>query len=90
MINTFIPVLSPSDKRSIIKSLWDPFISFSNWELTGKTKQASAFVYLDASGSMFPELKYLVKVLKQFSDYKIKPSGVLVLKFLKLNLKKDH
>lgn len=69
LINTTLPVLSPSDNKSIIKSLWNPFIPFSNWELTGTTKQAGAFVYLDASGSMFSELKYLVKVLRQFSNY---------------------
>jgi hypothetical protein len=68
-----IPVLSQSDRRAFIRTLWDPILPQALWQGTVKKPRASAQVYLDVSGSMNAEMPALIALLNQISDHIQRP-----------------
>ena len=68
-----IPVLSQSDRRAFIRTLWDPILPQALWQGTVKKQRATAQVYLDVSGSMNAEMPALIALLNQISDHIQRP-----------------
>ena len=68
-----IPVLSQSDRRAFIRTLWDPILPQALWQGTVKKPRATAQVYLDVSGSMNAEMPALIALLNQISDHIQRP-----------------
>lgn len=68
-----LPLLSPSDRRAALRSLWSPFMPEAAWTSSATTPVGRAMVYLDASGSMDDELPHLVALLGQLGHLVSRP-----------------
>ena len=68
-----LPVLSPGDRRAVLKSLWSPFVPNAQWETTHPARAGSAHVYLDVSGSMDAEMPLIVALLGRLRPYIRRP-----------------
>lgn len=68
-----LPVLSSEDRRSFLRSLWDPILPNSRWNLSRSQKQPTAQVYLDVSGSMSSEMSSLIALLARLSSHIRRP-----------------
>lgn len=61
--NAQLPILSQSDRRGVLRSLWNPILSDMSWNLSKPSPKQAVLVYLDVSGSMTTELQLLVSLL---------------------------
>lgn len=68
-----IPVLSPSDRRAFVKSLWLPFLPDSTWQSEAPRREGNTQVYLDVSGSMNAEMPQIIALLGRLSRYIRRP-----------------
>ena len=68
-----IPVLSQSDRRAFIRTLWDPVLPQAVWSGSIRQPRATAHVYLDVSGSMSAEMPPLVALLGRLSSHIRRP-----------------
>jgi hypothetical protein len=68
-----IPVLSPSDRRAFVKSLWLPFLPDSTWQTEAPRREGTTQVYLDVSGSMYAEMPHIIALLGRLSRYIRRP-----------------
>jgi len=68
-----LPVLSPGDRRAVLRSLWSPFLPDARWETEHTARAGSAHVYLDVSGSMNAEMPLIVALLGRLSTYIRRP-----------------
>ena len=78
MMNTgsaefLLPVLSTSDRRAFIRTLWSPFIPDSSWKTEKRERSGQAQVYLDVSGSMHAEMPLLIHLLNKLRAYILSP-----------------
>ncbi len=65
-IPTYLPVLSPGDRRAALRALWSPIIPVSAHET--QAPRSRLRVYLDVSGSMASYLSSLAGLLHGFRD----------------------
>ena len=63
---TYLPVLSPGDRRASLRALWSPIIPVSAHET--HVSRSRLRVYLDVSGSMANELSSMAALLQGFRD----------------------
>jgi hypothetical protein len=68
-----LPVLSPGDRRAVLRSLWSPFLPDARWETEHTARAGSAHVYLDVSGSMNAEMPLIVALLGRLAPYIRRP-----------------
>ena len=68
-----IPVLSPSDRRAFMKSLWLPFLPDSTWHGEAPRRDGTTQVYLDVSGSMNAEMPHIIALLGRLSRHIRRP-----------------
>lgn len=68
-----IPVLSPRDRRAFLRSMWDSFLPEATWSAQLTTREGSAQVYLDVSGSMNAEMPQIIALLGRLSRYIQRP-----------------
>lgn len=68
-----IPILSPSDRRAYMRSLWNAFLPDATWTTRLPKREGSAFVYLDVSGSMNAEMPQIIALLGRLSRYIRRP-----------------
>lgn len=68
-----IPVLSPSDRRAFVKSLWLPFLPDSTWHGEAPRREGTTQVYLDVSGSMNAEMQQIIALLGRLSRHIRRP-----------------
>ncbi len=68
-----LPVLSPGDRRAVLRSLWSPFLPDARWETDHTARVGSAHVYLDVSGSMDAEMPLIVALLGRLTPYIRRP-----------------
>jgi hypothetical protein len=68
-----LPVLSPNDRRAVLRSLWSPFLPDARWETNHTARAGSAHVYLDVSGSMYAEMPLIVALLGRLTPYIRRP-----------------
>jgi len=68
-----LPVLSPGDRRAVLRSLWSPFIPDARWQTEHTARAGSAHVYLDVSGSMNAEMPLIVALLGRLAPYIRRP-----------------
>jgi hypothetical protein len=68
-----IPVLSVSDRRAFLRSLWSPYLPEARWEEIQLHQEGTAQVYLDVSGSMNAEMPLIVGLLGQLSRHIRRP-----------------
>ena len=68
-----VPVLSPSDRRAFVKSLWLPFLPDSAWQSEAPRREGTTQVYLDVSGSMNAEMPQIIALLSRLSNYIRRP-----------------
>lgn len=61
--NAQLPILSHSDRRGVLRSLWNPILADMSWNLSKPSPKQAALIYLDVSGSMTTELELLVSLL---------------------------
>lgn len=66
---TYLPVLSNSDRRSIAKYKYNGMIPFSRNESVKITQSQLANIYLDVSGSMNEEIDGLISLFYQFRQF---------------------
>ena len=62
---SLLPVLSPSDRRSFLRTLWNPILPGSRWEFLEEKPLGTAQVYLDVSGSMNEEMPLVIGLLNR-------------------------
>jgi hypothetical protein len=60
-----LPVLNGSDRRGVLRSLWNPLLPEIDWNLPVRRPSGSVQVYLDVSGSMEAEMQSLVTLLSR-------------------------
>ncbi len=60
-----LPVLSASDRRAFMGSMWLPFLPEASWTVVTERSEGSANIYLDMSGSMNAEMPLIVALLIQ-------------------------
>lgn len=60
-----LPIPSSSDRRGLLRLLWNPLLTDMSWDLTQSVPIGSVLVYLDVSGSMDRELQAIVQLLKR-------------------------
>ncbi len=72
-VDAFLPVLSPNDRRAFLRSMWSPFLPESTWRIEAPLPRGTTNVYLDVSGSMWPELPHIVALLQLLRRYIRKP-----------------
>ena len=70
---SYLPILSSSDRRGVLRSLWNPIVSENEWPSWRRKPSGSVAVYLDVSGSMNRELERLVRLLHRFDRYLRRP-----------------
>ena len=63
-----LPVLSTSDRRGVLKSLWSPHLPMNEWVVERPVKSGTVQVYLDVSGSMDEVLPPLLALLGRFGS----------------------
>ena len=68
-----IPVLSPADRRAFLKARWSPFLPESAWEGQRTTREGTAQVYLDVSGSMDTEMPMVIALLNRLGRHIRRP-----------------
>ena len=68
-----LPVLSNSDRRAALRSLWSPFLPEAIWHGERPFRVGTAQVYLDVSGSMNAEMPLIVQLLRLLSRYIRRP-----------------
>jgi hypothetical protein len=68
-----LPVLSPGDRRSFARALWNPLIPEAAWESRRRISGGSAQVYLDVSGSMHAEMPLIVALLARLGGHIRRP-----------------
>jgi len=68
-----LPVLSTTDRRAFVRSLWSPFLPEARWEGARSKPKGSAQLYLDVSGSMNAELSALAGLLGSLSKHIRRP-----------------
>ena len=68
-----LPVLSSSDRRAMLRSLWQPFLPEAQWQGSSPRPVGTTQVYLDVSGSMSHEMPYLIGLLAQLSRHIRRP-----------------
>jgi len=68
-----LPVLSPGDRRAVLRSLWSPFLPDARWQTEHIARAGSAHVYLDVSGSMNAEMPLIVALLGRLAPYIRRP-----------------
>ena len=68
-----LPVLSPADRRAMLRSLWQPFLPEAQWQGTTPRHAGTTQVYLDVSGSMSHEMPILIALLGQLSCHIRRP-----------------
>jgi hypothetical protein len=68
-----IPVLSPSDRRAFMKSLWLPFLPDSAWQGEAPRRDGTTQIYLDVSGSMNAEMPQIITLLGRLSRHIRRP-----------------
>jgi hypothetical protein len=68
-----IPVLSPSDRRAFMRSLWTPFLPDASWSTVIEKRIGSTHIYLDVSGSMNAEMPLVITLLGKLSRYIQRP-----------------
>jgi len=68
-----IPILSPSDRRAFVRSLWSSFIPEATWFTTTLKPAGTAQIYLDVSGSMDAEMPHIIALLGRLSRYIRRP-----------------
>lgn len=68
-----LPVLSSSDRRAFIRTLWSPFIPDASWKTERRERLGQSQIYLDVSGSMHAEMPYLVHLLNKLKPYILAP-----------------
>ena len=68
-----IPVLSPSDRRAFVKSLWLTFLPDSTWQGEAPRRDGTTQVYLDVSGSMNAEMPQIIALLGRLSRHIRRP-----------------
>jgi len=68
-----IPVLSPSDRRAFVRSLWASFLPDASWVTTIPKRSGTAQIYLDVSGSMNAEMPQIIALLGRLSRYIRRP-----------------
>lgn len=68
-----LPLLSSSDRRAAMRSLWSAFMADAAWSTSAIVPLGRAMVYLDASGSMHRELPLLVALLGQLGHLVSRP-----------------
>lgn len=68
-----LPVLSSSDRRAAMRSLWSPFIPEASWQTQAPRRSGSANVYLDVSGSMNAEMPLVITLLQRLRGYVRRP-----------------
>lgn len=68
-----MPVLSTTDRRAFLKTLWSPLLPSADWVLTASLRSGQVQVYLDVSGSMSGVLPDLLAVLAAFHGYIQRP-----------------
>jgi predicted metal-dependent peptidase len=68
-----LPVLSPGDRRAVLRSLWSPFLPEAHWQIEHTARAGSAHVYLDVSGSMNAEMPLIVALLGRLAPYIRRP-----------------
>jgi hypothetical protein len=68
-----IPVLSPSDRRAYVKSMWMPFLPDSIWQGEQAQRDGTTQVYLDVSGSMNAEMPHIIALLGGLSRHIRRP-----------------
>ena len=67
---TFVlPVLTATDRRGYLRSLWNPILPGNNWLGAVRKPVGSVQIYLDVSGSMDTELRALVKLLTELISH---------------------
>ena len=68
-----LPVLSNTDRRAALRSLWSPFLPEATWHGERPFRVGTAQVYLDVSGSMHAEMPLIVQLLRLLSRYIRRP-----------------
>lgn len=68
-----MPVLSGSDRRAFMRTLWDPILPQALWAGSVRKPRATAQVYLDVSGSMRAEMPAIVALLARVSSHIRRP-----------------
>lgn len=76
IVDIRMPILSNTDRRSVIRSLWSPIIPMSVHHVSDTQVAESANIYLDVSGSMSREINALIHLLHHFRKYIRKPLWV--------------
>ena len=71
--DSWLPVLSPGDRRAALRATWSPFLPDAHWASQRLVAEGRAYVYLDASGSMNAELPLLVAVFARLSGHITRP-----------------
>jgi hypothetical protein len=69
MQEVVLPVLSPSDRRAVLRSTWSPFLPASRHSTSTQRPQGTVCVYLDVSGSMDVLLPHMLAVLAEYRQY---------------------
>jgi hypothetical protein len=72
-LSVALPVLSPGDRRAVLRSLWSPLLPDARWETEHRARAGSAHVYLDLSGSMTAEMPLIVTLLGRLAPYIRRP-----------------
>ena len=68
-----LPVLTTSDRRAFMRSIWDSFIPPATGSTTLSKPAGSAQIYLDVSGSMNREMPLLITLLWKLKRYIKRP-----------------
>lgn len=64
-----LPVLTPADRRGVLRTLWNPILPSFDWTAGAKPPRGTVQIYLDVSGSMGLDLPWLVALLAEFSPW---------------------
>ena len=67
--DSYLPVLHAGDRRGWLRAGWSPFLPDVCWPASVRQPGGQAQVYLDASGSMFAEMGYLVALLRSLQQW---------------------
>ena len=62
---SFLPVLSPNDRRAFLRATWSAFLPEAEWRIETPQQYGTAQVYLDVSGSMDAEMPMVIALLNR-------------------------
>lgn len=68
-LDAWLPVLSPSDRRSFLKLQWSPVFPISKHRVSHEKPSGQARVYLDTSGSIYGDLKAILFSMREFRHW---------------------